>query len=259
MDRAVEAVRTCIVDDVHVGIRFADLLETLSSRIRSSFVRMSSGNSLTGMPVSRAQSHSPGLTAAAMAMAPMGPPPVPTSSGNTNTNNSNSALLTAPQLPNWPSNANGNIGISGAFTYLSPNSPSLTAGRMTPSHPLYGISTEPYDPGTGNVSIMPPPFFPVNGPGAAVNSNIYDSDNPASGGSGGMNIIGTPGATGLPDDGNTTGVTQSGQGGPGPDWLALPLDPLLNSYGADVTQTTYGPDVGGFDLLDLLLGNLNNA
>ena len=115
------------------------------------------------------------------------------------------------------------------------------------------------------MSIMPPPFFPINGPGA-VNSNIYDGDNLASGGGGGMNVIGTPGATGatgLPDDGITSGGVASNQGGAaagaGPDWLALPLDPLLNSYGADVTQTTYGPDVGGFDLLDLLLGNLNNA
>lgn len=107
------------------------------------------------------------------------------------------------------------------------------------------------------MSIMPPPFFPINGPGA-LSSNIYDSDNPTSGGGGGgggMNVIGTPGATGLTDDGSTTGGVPSSQGGAGPDWLALPLDPLLNSYGADVTQTTYGPDVGGFDLLDLLLGN----
>ena len=70
-----------------------------------------------------------------------------------------------------------------------------------------------------------------------------------------MNFMGIPGATDMPDGsaGNATG------GGGGPDWLALPLDPLLNSYGADVNQTTYGPDVGGCDLLDLLLGNLNNC
>ena len=38
------------------------------------------------------------------------------------------------------------------------------------------------------------------------------------------------------------------------DWLALPLDPLLNSHGAGVTQTSLmGPDVGGFDLLEVLL------
>ena len=256
MDRAVEAVRTCIVDDVHVGVRFADLLETLSSRIRSSFVRMSSGNCLTGMSTSRAQSRSPGLTAAAMAMAPMGPPPAPAAGGTAN----NGTLLTAQQPSNWNNRANGNInnGVGNAFNYLSPNSPSITAGRMTPNHPLYGISTEPYDPGTGNVSIMPPPSFSIDGFGT-TNNGIYDSSNSASapggvGGGSGMNFMGIPGA---PDDG--IGNANGGGGGGGPDWLALPLDPLLNSYGADVTQTTYGPDVGGCDLLDLLLGNLNNC
>ena len=37
------------------------------------------------------------------------------------------------------------------------------------------------------------------------------------------------------------------------DWLALPLDPLLSQWGADITQTAMGPDVGGFDMLDVLL------
>ncbi|KAF1812298.1 hypothetical protein P152DRAFT_458680 [Eremomyces bilateralis CBS 781.70] len=37
------------------------------------------------------------------------------------------------------------------------------------------------------------------------------------------------------------------------DWLALPLDPLLSSYMADVTQTTYGPDIGCYCMLDVLL------
>ncbi|KAG4434603.1 hypothetical protein IFR05_009928 [Cadophora sp. M221] len=38
MDRAVHALRNCVVDDVHLGIRFADLLETLTSRLRSRFI-----------------------------------------------------------------------------------------------------------------------------------------------------------------------------------------------------------------------------
>lgn len=38
MDRAVHALRTCVVDDVHLGIRFADLLETLTSRLRNRFM-----------------------------------------------------------------------------------------------------------------------------------------------------------------------------------------------------------------------------
>jgi len=34
----VSALRNCVVDDVHLGIRFADLLETLTSRLRSRFI-----------------------------------------------------------------------------------------------------------------------------------------------------------------------------------------------------------------------------
>lgn len=38
MDRTVAALRNCIVDDVHLGIRFADLLESLTSRLRNRFI-----------------------------------------------------------------------------------------------------------------------------------------------------------------------------------------------------------------------------
>lgn len=38
MDRTVDALRNCVVDDVHLGIRFADLLETLTSRLRNRFI-----------------------------------------------------------------------------------------------------------------------------------------------------------------------------------------------------------------------------
>ena len=39
MDRTVEALKTCVVDDVHLGTRFADLLESLTSRLRHRFVQ----------------------------------------------------------------------------------------------------------------------------------------------------------------------------------------------------------------------------
>lgn len=43
MDKAVDALRNCVVDDVHLGIRFADLLETLTSRLRSRFISAPTG------------------------------------------------------------------------------------------------------------------------------------------------------------------------------------------------------------------------
>lgn len=39
MDATVEALRNCVVDDVHLGIRFADMLETLTSRLRNRFIQ----------------------------------------------------------------------------------------------------------------------------------------------------------------------------------------------------------------------------
>jgi hypothetical protein len=39
MDATVEALRNCVVDDVHLGIRFADLLESLTSRLRNKFIQ----------------------------------------------------------------------------------------------------------------------------------------------------------------------------------------------------------------------------
>ncbi|CZT04076.1 related to ARO80-positive transcription regulator of ARO9 and ARO10 [Rhynchosporium agropyri] len=55
MDRAVDALRTCVVDDVHLGIRFADLLETLTSRLRSRFIS-APGPNPNGDSISRIRS-----------------------------------------------------------------------------------------------------------------------------------------------------------------------------------------------------------
>jgi hypothetical protein len=57
MDRAVDALRNCVVDDVHLGIRFADLLETLTSRLRSRFISAPTGPPPNGSVPSR--HHSP--------------------------------------------------------------------------------------------------------------------------------------------------------------------------------------------------------
>jgi hypothetical protein len=47
MDKAVDALRNCVVDDVHLGIRFADLLETLTSRLRNRFIQGPQGTAVT--------------------------------------------------------------------------------------------------------------------------------------------------------------------------------------------------------------------
>lgn len=91
-------------------------------------------------------------------------------------------------------------------------------------NPLHGISTESYDLSSNNFSIVPPPNFGANG---SFDASQLDSFN----------------YNGLTND----------DGSIASDWLAIPLDPLIFNQGGDVTQTTYGPDVGGLDLLDVLL------
>jgi hypothetical protein len=113
-------------------------------------------------------------------------------------------------------------------------------GHSTPN-PLIGISTESIDVVDPNVSIMPPPSF--------VFTPSYENGNTGGGGSieSGQNQSYTPNF-GLDDSGYI------------PDWLALPLDNLLNtSYGGGVTQTEVGPDVGGYDLLEILLSEMESG
>ncbi|KAK6594774.1 Transcriptional activator ARO80 [Botrytis cinerea] len=59
MDSAVNALRTCVVDDVHLGIRFAELLETLTKRLRSRFISAPEAPPLSGEPGSRSRTPAP--------------------------------------------------------------------------------------------------------------------------------------------------------------------------------------------------------
>ena len=57
LGEAVESLRTSVVDDVHLSLRIADLVERLSSNIRSKFVRLAvHGNDKTKRSVPAAQS-----------------------------------------------------------------------------------------------------------------------------------------------------------------------------------------------------------
>jgi hypothetical protein len=207
LDRGVEALRTSIVDDVHVGNRFADLVETLTHRIRARFVRLAANGS---NGISRAGSRSPTRAGAHTPMMP--PPPL------------HQAHL-APPYGGMPYQTSTSV----------PGSPSMgvsASGRATPNlgHPLWGISNETYDPNSNSISIMPPPGFNtnVNGYGNHGGNNWQQAQ------------------YGIPSGGSNGGYADQ-------DWLALPLDPLLDQWGADINQTAMGPDVGGLDMLDILL------
>lgn len=217
LDQAVYALRTSIVDDVHVGNRFADLVDTLTHRIRGRFVRLaangSTGNSRGVTPPPRSRGETP-----------MGPPPA----------------MFMPQSTNGTAN-NPQFNFGNFTGFSRPGSPGIrgvtASGRATPIpeyNSLAGISLESYDPTSNQISIMPPPGFAANGFNSKVEGN-GNSNN-------GWNAQSWGGSAG-----NANGGFQN------EDWLALPLDPLLDQWGADISQTAMGPDVGGMDMLDILL------
>lgn len=202
MDRAVQCIRSSIVDDVHVGNGFADLLETLTNRIRSRFVRMATkGNS--GQGVSRAASRSPGIPSA---QATMMPPP-----------------LTPSNNP-WSSYSLHNTAGSPSFG----NTP----------RPLNGIATEAFDPSATNITVMPPPSYPMNFAGGNYDAPPLTPNNTNP-----FNI--DMGGVGVGENGDFSAYNNQ-------DWLALPLDDLVQSYSGDVTTTPFGPNIGGYDMLDIL-------
>lgn len=209
LDQTVDALRTCIVDDVHVASRFAELLETLINGMKPRLVRMAADG--RGGRLMRSQRESP--------MTLQGD----TVQGNTAMNATDpqyAAQLMPPTMnntPHWSPQLNGMSSSNGNGI----------------SHSLLGISDDTYDVTANNNawSVMPPPGFNNNSPNNNSNNTM------GSGVNGYDSYIN-----------DTMGMTGD------QDWLTLPLDPLLNFSGVDVTHTQFGPDVGGHDMLELLLG-----
>ena len=211
MDRTVETMRTCVVDDVHLSNRFSNFLEVITNRLRPMIVRMSRTNGPNSNHVSRVSSRGVSV--------------------------SNSP---APQQ----GRASEYMNLRGDGTTYVLNNGSTgpdsmhTNGRESPSHnALYGISTQAYDLGdSGNAfSVMPPPTNPASPsmPHTALHSN--DDYGQSYGGFSSHDF-------GAEDHTNAY------------DWLALPLDPILQSNGQDVTGTCFGPGIGDYDMLEVLLG-----
>jgi len=211
MDRTVEALRTCIVDDVHVASRFADLLDTLTQSLKPRLVRVSAdGRGGRSQRVSHQGS----------------PTAVSTNLGAAHQRHQqySSTPSSMPGQPQWSYSRSTN---------LQPSS-------LNSSDPLYGISNDTYDLMGNDFSVMPPPSFGLQSPPTdAINTTT----------AGGSSSTFDP-------------YTSSSAFGHDhmQDWLALPLDPLINMSGADVNQTMYGPELGGQDMLELLLnGNSANG
>src|SRR5579871_4940403 len=130
MDKAMEALRTNIVDDVHVGNRFADMVDTLTRRARSRFVRMNApGNSAT----SRAETPHIRDT-----------PMIPS-------NHFTAGPTSNPSFNGVQQDNSGMIGTS-------------ASGRATPNPALWGISDKIYNPNMNDgMTVIPPPMYFTNG------------------------------------------------------------------------------------------------
>jgi len=208
MDKTVAALKGCIVDDVHVASRFADLLHNLTQNLKPRLVRIA-GDGRSGRSRRMSNHGTPG------------PEPSHAQLGAANQKlqqHQQQASVDDMQNPQH-------------WGYNNPTT-------MAPNHPMYGISSDAYDlTCDNNFSVMPPPSFGFQSP-----TNQFNQPNNT-----------TPGGT-IDPYLNNFGTDNSMQ-----DWLTLPLDPLINMNGADVTQTMYGPELGGQDMLELLLNGSNGT
>ena len=217
MDRTVEALRSCIVDDVHVASRFADLLDTLTQNLKPRLVRIAhDGRTVRSRRVSHQASPEPVRA------------PFRAANNTLEQYQQQTAAGAMPNQQQWNYNTGGMAN-------------SAMNSTLTSNIPLYGTMSDTYDlTNDNNFSIMPPPSFADRSPNTKLDPSL---DNTAGG---------TYDA--FTDPNNNFGSDSTMQ-----DWLALPLDPLINMSGADVNQTMYGPELGGQDMLEVLLNGGYNS
>lgn len=194
----VEEVCRCLkdasVDDLHLGLRFADMLEGLAKRVRSRFVKVArAGGSRAGSPIPE-----------------------------------DGHQQQQQQQHFQPHQQQENLDHQQHLQAYPNNLP--TPSDLYPHHSPSLHSHPDHHQPSGFTPL--PHYSDHNGGDSVMTNGGYDGG-----------------------DGNGTG----GWGGAWPgsdDWLALPLDPILGFEG--VTQGTMGVDVGGMDLLEVLLGGGGN-
>jgi hypothetical protein len=253
LDQTIDALRTCIVDDVHVASRFAELLETLTNNLKPRLVRMAADG--RGGRTAASRRHSSRAS-------PVHFHPDAGTTGNGASNNHHHG----PQQYSTPFPADALAAMTSSQWNQSYEG--LPGGQN--NHPLVGVSADTYDLEANNNawSLMPPPGFNDDSPNNYNNNNNGTHNAPhhqqqhhhqSTLGDGSMLSPNT--SAGAPsagynafDDGDHANAAYPLSAD---DWLALPMDPLLNLSGADVTQTQFGLSLNGFDALDVLLSGNN--
>lgn len=225
MDRTVNALRTCVVDDVHLGIRFADLLDNLTSRLRHRFIHAVPPTQPGSMQAASADGRSP--------------MPEPGTNMGLGLNSLNDV------------HANGNDGgwaklregmaTQGKNSRIFPvpldmNAEALTERSFTPSG---NISATPFDFASSNFP-MPTGFGASSIPMGSASSSMAAADNIAA--------ANNPLADMFTQDGDWTNT--------GADMWYLPPGAAffqnLGGEGPSVGMSAEGITHGGMDLLDYM-------
>ncbi|KAH9828875.1 GAL4-like Zn(II)2Cys6 (or C6 zinc) binuclear cluster DNA-binding domain [Teratosphaeria destructans] len=191
LEKTIEALKTCIVDDVHVAARFAELLLKLTEGLKPRLIRISNGNSRSRGVSNHNTPAPPQLQMANQALQAHQQQRTPQQAAP------GASMHAQAQQPQWNYNSN----------YLTSSSRS----SMAPNNPLLGVTNNTYDLADNDVSVMPPPsynFSPTTANTATTNG-------------------GTNGAVGSGYYEAQNGEWASNND----DWLAFALDPLINVHG----------------------------
>jgi hypothetical protein len=233
MDRTVDALRNCVVDDVHLGIRFADMLETLTSRLRNRFIYA------PAPPLSTTEGRSPGGPHGDLV------------NGNSMQAGQNYEMWL--KLREGPGPGKSYSPSCRTF-FENPANPALPERSTTPAN----ISATPWDltagtfpyP-TGSTSMFGP-STPAGATGLENNNNSNNNNNNNNTGSNG-NGNGTAGNLGGGD--GSSGLFETPDwANPGNEMWYLPTGPAFfqNIDSNAVSMTAEGVNVGGIDLLEYM-------
>lgn len=239
MDSTVKALRTCVVDDVHLGIRFADLLENLTMRLRNRFIYVAHQSANT------AANSTDGVKSPVPEAGMMGGPVMNTGLGINGHDHIGWPRVNAPGKDEKPC-SHSHVH---THTHSKKDADQLTERAVTPAN----ISAMPFDiPSDFHIpSVFGGPTtpastaMPVNGNNAANNTNS-NAMGPAGNGNGNSHHI--------PDMFGADGTDWAGANS---DMWFLPAGPaFFQSVGGpgenNVAMSAEGVNVGGIDLLDYM-------
>jgi hypothetical protein len=230
MDSTVEALRNCVVDDVHLGIRFADLLESLTSRLRNRFIQAPTIQQVTS---GRGQSPIAGAEAAG---GPVGGDWIGGHAQSLRDGLSGQCKF-APSMKYQRSPGNGTVLIG---YIVRPMSPTMEANNISATPFDLSASSFPYP---GGASLGP------STPAAALDLGNHSN---------GQHHAQNPTPNHAAPNGGIDATLFDEWNNPGNEMWYLPPGPAFFQnvgVGGDssaVAMTSEGVNIGGLDLLDYM-------